>query len=239
MTVRAWPLGWVSGFVKVPRMDTYEILPVIELDLVLEVKPPRNGEISFESIRRLFYRLRDQAGVNLKWISYDTFQSRDSVQILRQKGFASDLVSMDKTPIPYEVTKTAFYDGRINAPAHPKAVREFSQLERDPQNGKIDHPPRGSKDLADAIAGVVYGLTYRREIWLRHNIPLTEIPASLTRAKEEMVQGDRRPRPVDRDTPRGRSLAIGMIQFPVQPWSDGRSGREQFRDRPRANKAIL
>ena len=54
-----------------------EILPVIELDLVLEVKPPRNGEISFEIIRRLFYRLRDQAGVNLKWISYDTFQSRE------------------------------------------------------------------------------------------------------------------------------------------------------------------
>jgi hypothetical protein len=192
-------IGWVSGFVKVPRMDMHEILPVVELDLVVEVKPPRNDEISFESIRRLFYRLRDDAGMNLKWISYDTFQSRDSVQILRQKNFASDLVSMDKSPIPYEVTKTAFYDGRINAPAHPKAVREFSELERDPQTGKIDHRPRGSKDLADAIAGVVYGLTYRREIWLRHHIPLTEIPASLNRPKE-IVQDDSGLRPGDHDT---------------------------------------
>ena len=110
-------------------------------------------------------------------------------------------VSMDATTMPYEVTKSAFYDKRINAPAHPKAIREFSQLERDPQTGKIDHSPRGSKDLADAIAGAVYGLTYRREIWLRHNIPLTEIPASLIGPKEERVQGDRRPSPVDSDAP--------------------------------------
>jgi hypothetical protein len=86
-------VGWVSGFTKVHRTDLYETLPVIELDLVLEVKPPRNGEISFESIRRLFYRLRDDAGVNLKWISYDTFQSRDSVQILSTWPMSSPRLS--------------------------------------------------------------------------------------------------------------------------------------------------
>jgi hypothetical protein len=147
-------VGWVSGFTKVRRGPEHvEVLPVLEYDLVLEVKPPRNGEIEFENIRRLFYRLRE-AGMNLKWITFDTFQSRDSVQLLRQKGFQSDLVSMDTDFVPYEVTKTALYDGRMRLPEHQRALEEFVCLERDPKTGKIDHPPKGSKDCADAVAGV-------------------------------------------------------------------------------------
>ena len=45
-------IGWVEGFAKVPRSDnTFELMPQINLDLILEVKPPRNGEIEFENIR--------------------------------------------------------------------------------------------------------------------------------------------------------------------------------------------
>ena len=55
-------------------------------------------------------------------------------------------------------------------PDHNKAQRELIELERDAKTGKVDHPPRGSKDLADAIAGVVYGLTMRRENWTRYRI---------------------------------------------------------------------
>ena len=193
-------VGWVSGFMKIKRLDHYEILPVIEYDLVLEVKPPKGGEIMFDDIRTLFYKLRE-VGMNLKWVTYDTFQSRDSVQLLRQKNFQSDLTSMDTDPIGYEVAKTAFYDGRMRLPHHPKAQQELIRLERDPRTGKIDHPPKGSKDCADAIAGVAYGLTYRREIWIRHEIPLTEIPASLARPQEERSRDSRRPRAVDMATP--------------------------------------
>ena len=65
-------VGWVEGFTQVRRSDsTFESMPLINFDLILEVKPPRNGEIEFENIRKLFYTLREQ-GVNLKWISFDT-----------------------------------------------------------------------------------------------------------------------------------------------------------------------
>ena len=78
-----------------------------------------------------------------------------------------------ETPLPYEVTKTAFYDGRVKAPKHEKALSEIMRLERDPQSGLIDHPPNFSKDCADAVAGVVYGLTYRRATWPRHGVPIS------------------------------------------------------------------
>jgi hypothetical protein len=63
--------------------------------------------------------------MNLKWISFDTFQSADSIQLLRQKGFTTGTYSMDTTSIPYDFTKSAFYDGRIKAPVHDKALSEM------------------------------------------------------------------------------------------------------------------
>ena len=159
-------------------------MPQISFDLILEVKPPRNGEIEFENIRQLFYKLREQ-GMNLKWISFDSYQSVDSMQILRQKGFTTGSRSMDKESLPYDVAKTAFYDGRVKAPSHEKALSEIVRLERDPQSGRIDHPPNFSKDCADAIAGVVSGLTYRREIWTRHRVPINQTLITLVQAMED------------------------------------------------------
>ena len=178
-------IGWVEGFAKVPRSDnTFELMPQINFDLILEVKPPRNGEIEFENIRTLFYRLRE-LGMNLKWISFDSYQSADSMQLLRQKGFVTGTLSMDRTSLAYDVTKTAFYDGRVKAPQHDKALSEIVRLERDPQSGRIDHPPNFSKDCADAVAGVVYGLTYRREPWVRYGVPINRSLAEMVRAIEE------------------------------------------------------
>ncbi len=49
-------------------------------------------------------------------------------------------------------------------------------MELDPRTGKVDHPPGGSKDLADAMAGVIYGLTIQIEVWTQFDIPLREVP---------------------------------------------------------------
>lgn len=180
-------VGFIERFERVQRdANWWEILPVIRYDLLLEVKPPRNAEIEFSKIRSLLYRLREM-GLNLKWFSFDTYQSADSVQILRQQGFQTGLTSMDTETLPYETFKTAILDGRILAPEHARAQTEVTRLEFDPDIGKVDHPPDGSKDVADAMAGVCYGLTYRRELWARHKVPMTQIPASLSSrmAKED------------------------------------------------------
>lgn len=172
-------IGYVERFVDVPRSgNTTERLPKIVFDLVLEVKPPRNGEIEFESLRRLFYALRE-AGMNLKWISFDTYQSRDSIQLLRQQGFVTGTQSMDADSTAYDVAKTALYDGRVAAPAHEHARTELIRLERDPKTGRIDHPAGFSKDCADAMAGVIYGLTYRRDTWARHGESMAAILQSI------------------------------------------------------------
>jgi hypothetical protein len=180
-------VGHVQGFADMHRGEEIETLPVVRMDCTLEIRPPRGGEIAFENVRRLLYKLRD-LGMNLKWVTLDSWQSVDTVQLLQQRGFLAGLLSMDSSTVPYDVTKQAFYDRRLLLPAHDRARTEVTRLERDPKTHKIDHPPHGSKDVADAIAGVVYGLTMRREIWVRHNVPLTRIPRSLL-ASESPVKG--------------------------------------------------
>jgi hypothetical protein len=181
-------IGWVPGFSRVPRGEgSVDILPRIVFDLVLKVRPPRGDEIKFEDIRKLFFKL-SELGMNLKWITYDSFQSTDSLQLLRRNGFVTGQLSVDKTAIPYDVMKTAFYDGRIEAPEHEKALQEIIRLERDPKTGLIDHARRFSKDCADAMAGVVYGLTYRRQTWVRHGVPMTRAIEKIV-VKMEQVDG--------------------------------------------------
>lgn len=174
--------GYVAGFVNVTRgredEQILETLPVIVYDFILEVKPPPNGEISFYKIRDLLYKLGN-AGMQIKWVTLDSWQAIDTIQILRRKGYKTGIQSMDTTMIPYDITKTAFMDGRINAPTHIKCNEEIISLEKDVKRGKIDHSPQGSKDLSDALAGVCYGLTMRREIWVRYGVPLMTVPTHL------------------------------------------------------------
>lgn len=176
--------GYVDGFQRVDRgkdmqgNPVKEILPVIKFDFTLRVKAPPSGEIQFEKIRRLLYVCRT-AGMNIRWVSLDGFQSADTMQLLRNEGFVSGHVSVDKDDRAYSFTKSAMYDGRVWLPEDDFTQNEFNRLERDQKKGKIDHPPNGSKDVADSVAGVIGGLTMRREIWISHDIPLGMIPDSV------------------------------------------------------------
>jgi hypothetical protein len=184
-------MGYISGFEVVQDGEASAVMPVIEYDLLLTVVPPRNGEIQFWKIRKLFQLIRDH-GIPLTWVTYDSFQSVDSLQLLRQHGFLTGNVSMDKTSLPYDILKTAIYDRRIRAPYSELAKKELASLERDTKTGKIDHPPGGSKDLADAMAGVAYGLTMRRKLWLEAGIPIGRIPKSLIESMQAEQRKDTR-----------------------------------------------
>jgi hypothetical protein len=185
-------MGHVSRFVRVKRGEnTIELLPLINIDLVLEVRPPPSGEINFAKIRELIY-LMSKEGVPIRWVTYDSFQSRDSLQLLRSQGYVTGLLSMDGSPVPYDVLKTAIYDTRVRMPKHDKLVWELTTLERDPKTGKVDHPANSSKDISDALAGVVYGLSTRLEVYAQHNVSVGSVPQWLLAqaGKARMTAGE-------------------------------------------------
>jgi hypothetical protein len=182
-------VGHVDKFIEMQRGGWSETLPRLVYDCVLEVPPPQHGEISFAKIRHLLYKLRE-LGLPLKWVSFDSYNSRDSIQILAGQGFKAGLQSMDTDTMAYDVFKTALYDRRVDCHACAKAQREIIRLERNPKTGKVDHPMDSSKDLSDAMAGVAYGLTMRREIWLKHKVPITKIPGYLVKGQQVKEKDD-------------------------------------------------
>lgn len=171
--------GRVDEFVEIERTikDEVETMPLVVFDFLLEVRPPKGGEIDFGMIRSLVYALREE-GLNIRWVTLDSYQSVDFIQQVRQRGFKGGMQSMDETDLPYQFLKTAIVDGRVHAPKHAKAQKELPALEYDSKKMKVDHPPHGSKDVADCMASVVYGLTRRLEVWVRHKVR-TRLPKRL------------------------------------------------------------
>lgn len=132
------------------------------------IKAPKGHQISFEKNRQFVFWLREQ-GFNVKGVSTDTFQSYDTGQTLKVKGFNYDIVSVDKVDKdrinkPYQYFKTTVYDERIEIYQTALLTEEIIGLKRD-NNGKIDHDITGvnSKDSADAVCGAVYNASQRAE----------------------------------------------------------------------------
>lgn len=136
--------------------------PVFVVDFMIQVKPPQIGEIDLGKARAFIGCLRDY-GVPIWRVSYDGFQSRDSCQIMRKLGFDSVVYSVDKTDEAYLSLKQALVEERIQIYHYAPFVREVSELERNLEKGKVDHPrvssstgDPGSKDVSDAVAGAVF-----------------------------------------------------------------------------------
>lgn len=94
--------------------------------------------------------------------------SQDTLQQLGKRRFQADYLSMDRQLLPYHDLREAVYEDRIAIPPYmvhfrpgdtelvEVAVKELMELV---DNGtKVDHPDTGSKDVADAIAGVTFTL---------------------------------------------------------------------------------
>jgi hypothetical protein len=94
------------------REKKFETRPIIRLDLALEIVAPPRGEIRIASVRELLYQLRD-LGLQFQLVTYDSFASEESIQILKAEGFSADNLSVDRDAAPYEALKEAIYDGRL------------------------------------------------------------------------------------------------------------------------------
>lgn len=168
-------IGHVDKFAESKiGVNKHEILPFIYIDVSLQICAPLGGEINFEKIRSVIYTL-NSLGLNIQWISFDGFQSRDGAQILTSKGYTVGYKSMDKDNTAYDTLKNAIISRRLNCHTHPVLHTELVGLEKT-EKGKVDHLSNNSKDIADSLAGVVFGLTNRRELWIEAGITPRLLP---------------------------------------------------------------
>ena len=112
-------------------------------------------EIQIRWVRDLIYRLIAM-DFYIALVTYDGFQSVDSLQILESHGIETDKVSSDRDPNVWKTLKDVASEARLHMPFNALLQKELESLSR-LDNGKVDHPPKGSKDLADALVGSVVG----------------------------------------------------------------------------------
>lgn len=156
--------------------------PVVKIDFWGKIRASKRQEIILSDIREIIYDL-SRRGFYFGLISFDRFQSLDSLQILRRYGYTAGHFSVDRTTsyleIDYEgdtdigykkkstegntnaahvVLRDLIYDDRILLPDSSKWY-DIDYLEEEIRNaqetktGKVDHPPSGSIDVEQAVAG--------------------------------------------------------------------------------------
>lgn len=135
--------------------------------------------------------------------------STDTQQQLRKRKFTVDYLSVDRSTLPYEDLREAIYEERIEFPEYMTylnkgdtelvniAVKELMELQD--TGKKIDHPQGGSKDVADALAGVCSTLMGDRQ-YRKGVVNLGEY----RERKEEQATGTS-----------GQSFGVGIPAFPL------------------------
>lgn len=143
-----------------------EMMPVCSVEMACTIAPDLQNEIQIAEVRLWVKMLRDKYGYPIKVVTYDGFNSRESLQQWRKEGVKTGEVSMDRSSVPYKMLRDAINDTRIKMYHNDVLLTELFDLEYDESKDKIDHPPTSSKDLADAVAGAYTTLVKRRSSWI-------------------------------------------------------------------------
>lgn len=143
--------GEIPIFTRVPVIRN-DFTIYFEADLLAKTVPReiqvRWGRLlCFELIRRGFQIVR---------FTFDGFQSSDSMQILNAHGIESKRVSTDLNDDIWKLVRDVAYSGRLRMCDSELLFIELDALSK-VGGGKVDHPPAGSKDLADAFACSLQG----------------------------------------------------------------------------------
>lgn len=211
-------LGLAMGHVsKLVEVDD-ELKPYVVIDCLIRMKAAPGGEIMLSDMRRIVYYMKDDLKFRIVSATMDGFQSTDTLQQFRKRRIAADYLSVDRTTLPYEDLREAIYEQRIEFPefltyvSHASekptevAIKELMELQY--TGKKVDHPAGGSKDLADAMAGVTYTLmgdrTYRRGV-----------------RSEAQSQANDTDTSQENDNTRPSDQLAGMFGLPTGPGSHG------------------
>jgi intein/homing endonuclease len=151
---------WERRDWKIPGGEMLENRPFVKVDFVNSFTADPGGEPSPREVqirwyRKLIWELRSR-GFFIAHVSFDNFQSADSIQILNSWGIEAVKASTDRSNELYDTLKDVMYDSRLEGYYRELLITEIQTLSK-MKNGRIDHVPNGSKDEADALAGAVAG----------------------------------------------------------------------------------
>lgn len=148
--------GYLYGSKSITKQENGELitieLPIVAIDFLLTVVPPKYGKIDIDKIYELFLRLKN-LGLSFNTVAYDRFQTTYLMQRLEKVGINTKYRSQDRLPCSdYSDLQHSIHQERLYSIDNDLLDIELKGLET--INGKVEHPTDGSKDLADCVSSV-------------------------------------------------------------------------------------
>jgi len=145
-------MAHVNKWVNVKVTDTYsQPAPIVEIDAVRFWTPTKDKSVDFTEVKDYILSLKTR-GFKIRVCTFDRWNSHDMMQQLKQYGINTEILSVAKKH--YDDMAMVVAEERIVGPHIPLLIDELLQLRI--MRDRVDHPRKGSKDLADAVCGSIY-----------------------------------------------------------------------------------
>ena len=145
-------LAHVERWVNVRVTNEYsQPAPIVSVDAVRYWTPTPDKSVDFTEVRDYILALKTR-GFNIGVCTFDRWNSHDMMQQLKQYGINTEILSVAKKH--YDDMAMVVLEERLNGPYIPLLIDELLQLKI--MRDKVDHPRKGSKDLADAVCGSIF-----------------------------------------------------------------------------------
>ena len=145
-------LAHVDRWVNVKVTNEYsQPAPIVSVDAVRYWTPTPDKSVDFTEVKDYILSLKTR-GFNIRACTFDRWNSHDMMQQLKSYGINTELLSVAKKH--YDDMAMVVMEERLSGPAIKLLIDELLQLKI--MRDRVDHPRKGSKDLADAVCGAVY-----------------------------------------------------------------------------------
>ena len=150
-------LAHVDRWVSVKITNEYsQPAPIVSVDAVRYWTPTPDKSVDFTEVKDYILSLRSR-GFNIGVCTFDRWNSHDMMQQLKQYGINTEILSVAKKH--YDDMAMIVLEDRLNGPHINLLIDELLQLKI--MRDKVDHPRKGSKDLADAVCGSIFNAISR------------------------------------------------------------------------------
>ena len=139
---------WVN--VKVTN-DYSQPAPIVVIDSIRYWTPTPDKSVDFTEVKDHILALKTR-GFNIGLCTFDRWNSHDMMQQLKQYNINTEILSVAKKH--YDDMAMVVLEERLQGPHVPLLIDELLQLKI--MRDKVDHPRKGSKDLADATCGAIF-----------------------------------------------------------------------------------
>lgn len=190
-------MAHVQKWVNVKVTDTYsQPAPIVEVDAVRYWTPTADKSVDFTEVKDYILSLRTR-GFNIRVCTFDRWNSHDMMQQLKAYGINTELLSVAKKH--YDDMAMVVAEERLTGPSIKLLIDELLQLKI--MKDRVDHPRKGSKDLADAVCGSIYNAISRSKFNVSQEIDIHTYDSI---SRETKADGE-------------RSQSFNLIKAPKMP----------------------